>query len=155
MTTILYVCSGNTCRSPLAMVIGRIIAPHLRHVSAGTAPGIGDPAASCTKAIALTRYGVDLSEHRAQYVADAYVPGMRVIAMSDGNARACRRLAGWREDDVTTLSIPDPFGGTLDDYRETADMLERELTRILPVPTTWQRIVATFRGWSYYTGKEA
>lgn len=137
------------------MAIGRTIAPHLRHVSAGTAPGIGEPAATHSAAIAAARYGVDLSEHRAQYVADVYVPGMRVVAMSDSNARACRRLAGWREDDVTTLNVPDPFGGTLNDYRETADMLETELTRILPTPTTWQRIVAAFRGWEYYTGKEA
>ena len=62
---ILFVCSGNTCRSPLAAALACVHGVDAR--SAGLNADPGDPAAPEAVRVAK-RYGADLSAHEARNV---------------------------------------------------------------------------------------
>src|SRR5712675_2452951 len=70
MKKILFVCSGNTCRSPLAEAIAREVLPgrldfEVEIASAGTSALAGSPASPHSIAVA-ERHGLDLSAHRSR-----------------------------------------------------------------------------------------
>ena len=67
---ILFVCSGNTCRSPLAEVITRRLLADANRTdvevsSAGTNAWDGSPASDGALLVGMER-GLDLSEHRSR-----------------------------------------------------------------------------------------
>src|SRR5512139_2985246 len=70
MFQVLLVCTGNTCRSPMAEGVLRSILPaeiaaHVRVVSAGTGAQAGAPATALAISTAASQ-GIDIREHRSQ-----------------------------------------------------------------------------------------
>lgn len=144
-TRLLFVCSGNTCRSPLAEGLARraIAELGLTNVevsSAGTSAWEGAPASDGALLIGMER-GIDLSAHRARQVTGEMVNGADLIlAMGEGHLDAVRSLGGGDRVHLLTAyaaradrgeSISDPYGGDLEVYRGTATELEREVRRVL------------------------
>lgn len=143
---ILLVCSGNTCRSPLAAALlsERLAAePALQHISvssAGTAAWDGAPASEGSYLVALER-GLDLSAHRARMLTVAMVEQAdRILTMSEAHAVRVNALGGGdktvslaafagQPDGVT--EVPDPYGGEVDDYRATAVLVDGLLARVV------------------------
>lgn len=141
---ILIVCSGNTCRSPLAAAIltEKLAAdPDLAGItvqSAGTSAWDGTPASEGSYLIALER-GLDLSGHRARMLtADQVRDADLVLTMSEAHARRVAELGG--EQKVFTLAdyagnpdgrrdVRDPMGGDVAGYRDTAIILDALLER--------------------------
>jgi L-threonylcarbamoyladenylate synthase len=145
---ILFVCSGNTCRSPMAAALcRRLIANRLgcglnelerygvRVLSAGV-HGFGGGPASTGAVEALAARNLDLSDHTSRALdvetvqqAD-HIFGMTrdhvdaVVAMAPGATGKTTLLAGEAE-------ISDPFGGPPAAYEECAARLEAALERRL------------------------
>ena len=117
---ILFVCTGNTCRSPLAAALAR--ARGIEAESAGTAAWPGERATAQAQR-AAQRHGADLTAHRARQV-DATVlrRAERVLVMTPAHAAWLRdrfpECAGRVQ--VLTPAIPDPFGGDDADYERCA-----------------------------------
>jgi len=142
--TVVFVCTGNTCRSPLAMALARRRWPQGRFVSAGLQALAGQPAADHARLVAAER-GADLEGHRSQGLdatllhEAAWVIGMTRShvamlnrALGDGVpvrigllGAPCRDLRGQPTPDEE--EVADPIGGSLETYRTTADQLERLL----------------------------
>lgn len=131
---VLFVCSGNTCRSPLAEVFAR----HFLELagedgwmvaSAGLSAVTGSPASASAVTVAR-EFGLDLSRHCARRLTEELLDGADLVLVMTGwhKARVLERrphlagkvylvkeFAGGPAEDVA-----DPFGGDLAVYRATA-----------------------------------
>jgi protein-tyrosine-phosphatase len=135
---VLFVCTGNICRSPLAETLLKR-ALHERNVaevtveSAGTGAWDGAPASEGAYLVALER-GLDLSGHRARLLTREIVEDASLILTMARHHRArVHELGG--EGRVHVLGeyvgkngeeaeVGDPFGGDLEVYRDTCAELE-------------------------------
>jgi len=146
---VLFVCTGNTCRSPLAAVLlqraleARGVAGQVTVASAGTGAWDGAPASEGAYLVGIEQ-GVDLSAHRARLLTRELVSEADLIlVMSRHHAVRVAELGG--PDRVhllgefagrtgTAAEVTDPFGGELDDYRltltELRELIDGVVTRL-------------------------
>lgn len=147
---LLFVCTGNTCRSALAEALARkvIIERGLADVevsSAGTSAWDGAPASDGALLVGMER-GLDLSQHRAQMLTRELVEKADlVLAMGPHHLERIEALGGSGRSYLLTdyasygssaRPVTDPIGGELDVYRATADELDQEVRR------TFDRLLA-------------
>lgn len=127
---ILFVCTGNTCRSPMAAVLMNKIAIEknldVRIDSAGIFAVDGD-AASTEAVNVMKEYGIDLSAHRAKKITPELIDESDLIlTMTYGQ----KTMLGQNQK-VYTLSeyagfdydISDPYGGNEEAYRAAAEQI--------------------------------
>ncbi|MGE5225017.1 MAG: low molecular weight protein arginine phosphatase [Omnitrophica WOR_2 bacterium] len=142
MPSILFICTANICRSPMAMALFRKKveqepdAADWRIDSAGTWGLTGEPAA-VKSVVVMQQYGIDLREHRSQEVSLAVLKSYDLIlTMEQGHKEALRAEYPVLRDRIYLLSemvdknydIQDPFGEPLSEYQETAQELDQLLT---------------------------
>ncbi|MBI4719209.1 MAG: threonylcarbamoyl-AMP synthase [Planctomycetes bacterium] len=138
---ILLVCTGNTCRSPMAAgLAGKLAADKLgcdmsslpaRGVlvsSAGTAGGLGRAAPHAVTVLA--RRGIDISGHTSTALTAEQVRlADHVFVMTDAHRDAVIDLVPQVADRVQLLlpdqEVGDPVGGTEEDYEACAQLIER------------------------------
>jgi protein-tyrosine phosphatase len=136
---IVLVCTGNTCRSPMAETLLR---EHLRRklgsedavrvLSAGVAAGVGGGASPQAIEV-MGSQGLDLTGHSSRPLDDAVMNVADVVlTMTRGHRAAI--LAAWPEmqNRVHTLrrdggDIADPVGMPIEVYQSCAEQIDREL----------------------------
>ena len=145
MVKLLFVCTGNTCRSAMAAAMMADIAEKndldVLIDSAGVFADIGAPATD--EAIrAMQKRGIDLSGHRTKPLTDELIDMADLILVM--TAAHKKLIEGMAKDKVFTLTeyaggegdIPDPFGGDDEEYELTAAAIYDALVDIaekLPV----------------------
>ena len=136
---ILFVCTGNTCRSAMAAAMMDDIAVKndLDVVidSAGIFASIGECAAE-NAILAMKKRDIDLSLHRTKPLTDELIDMADVILTMTSAHKML--IEGMAKDKVFTLmeyaggegDIPDPYGGDLEEYEETAEKIYDALVDI-------------------------
>jgi protein-tyrosine-phosphatase len=145
--TYLFVCEGNTCRSPMAVVLatalasehlgvapGQLAAVDVRFISAGTHAGAGRKA-SVQASKVMKEQGLSLEGHRTHGLSRALLQEADVVlCMTREELRYVLNQYPDMEEKTRLLAKPDeiddPAGGTLEDYREAAAAIKAALAKI-------------------------
>jgi protein-tyrosine-phosphatase len=138
MKKILFVCTGNTCRSPMAAGVFNAIAAEKNldwfAESAGVA-AVGDRPASANAIKAMAEIGVDISGHITRFLPsldlneysmfvalnDEHYAILRSLGIPENYLYLLRRAPNVNDIYDLRQGIVDPYGGDLSTYRKCRD----------------------------------
>lgn len=138
MDKIIFICTGNTCRSPMAEGLFRALDGQertgLTAQSAGLFAHEGLPASeNAVKAAA--ELGADLSAHHARQLTPEIAKEAKyLVCMTAAHYDRLVEALPWAEDKVFTLApedVSDPFGGDLETYRACAAQLKQAVDNLI------------------------
>lgn len=149
MYSIVYVCTGNTCRSPMAEGILRTLLSQagIEDVDVSSA-GIGtlDGYPATQHAVEISRrHQIDISGHHSTRMTERiFREADLVFALAENHYEALKKMPGADQKlfmvkaypagghDDPQHSVDDPVGGTLEEYKKTFAEIYGEIKRALP-----------------------
>ncbi|MBE7053900.1 MAG: low molecular weight protein arginine phosphatase [Ruminococcaceae bacterium] len=138
---VLFVCTGNTCRSAMCEGIFKHIAKkdNIEVTSAGLGAIKGD-AASENAVLALSDLGIDISNHKSKPLTNGDVfDADLVLCMTKMHSNIIKQSCQSEKDKVFTLyeyatgtnkDVKDPYGTNLESYKQCAKDLKELLKSV-------------------------
>lgn len=140
---LLFVCTGNTCRSPMAEGLAKhrlaqsvgcrvdqLPAHRILVHSAGTAGGFGGVSEGSVKA--MKKRGIDIAKHRSSQLTQEEINRAdKIFVMTESHRQAVLSMAPDAEKRTSLIlqdeDVPDPVGGPDQEYEQCAIQIERGL----------------------------
>ena len=152
MKKILFVCSGNTCRSPLAEGIAKKILSdslpgQMEISSAGTSAMEGVRASGHSIQVAR-KHGIDISDHRARLLNKTLIKDSDLIVTMSSKHKDTIGIIEPAGLDYTFLlmdfcgedgDIPDPVGSDIEGYKEVFELINSCLEQMKDRLDTFDR----------------
>ena len=140
MNSVLFICSANICRSPMAMGLLRSMVEDSSDQWKIESSGVwdmGDQSAALNTQLVLQERGIDLNDHASRAVTGTMLSEFNLVLVMEDNHKEVLNLAFPEYTDRIYLlsemvgeflDIVDPIGRSLADFEETALEMERILT---------------------------
>jgi len=123
----LFVCTGNTCRSPMAAAMFNLLAPPGYGSDSCGVAVYGSVKASSGAFKAAKKYGASLKNHRSKQVSDRLIEDAFVVyCMTYAHAAMLRSDYPDHSEKIVTLSeadVRDPYGGSDAEYDRCAEQI--------------------------------
>jgi len=139
-TVYLFVCTGNTCRSPMAAAVANHFLQKRGIVCESAGLSVPYPAPIAQNAVtALEEMGIEPTEHAdyhahtaRQLTAEIMERADRVFGLTDGHNFAILTAFPEHSGKLCPLgvSVPDPYGGTLDDYMKALGTITEAINQL-------------------------
>lgn len=141
---ILFVCTGNTCRSPMAEYFAKeyIKKHNLNNFEVGSAginAATGESATS--EAIKVMKeQGIDITAHKSKMLMEADLEESdKVFTMTNSHKEVIEDMYGYEEvytlkhfvDSCEDCDILDPYGYDVGKYRETRDEIKQAVQELM------------------------
>lgn len=136
---IVFVCTGNTCRSPMAMGIFNALANSMNLPHHAVSRGIAAfPTPATENAVAAAKiYGADLSGHIACQIDEETMKNAgRVYGLTRRHVEVLVSAFPQYKHKIFPISdedIPDPYGGSFEQYEETAYRIKDAVSEIIEI----------------------
>jgi protein-tyrosine-phosphatase len=124
---LLFVCHGNTCRSVIAAALARQRFPDFEISSAGT-DAWQATAQPWTIEVLETDHGIDASDHKPTHISTLHLASYDLIVALHEDIAASLTHAPTHK--LVVWGVEDPYGGSLEAYRETVQLILPELDEL-------------------------
>lgn len=131
---IIFLCTGNTCRSPMAAAMfqdGLTEEEKEKYEvrSFGLAAFGGEPASEHAVEV-MHAHGIDISSHRSTPLNRyALAEAELVVCMTEAHSNVLLQV-GVPPEKLIVFDVPDPYKGTLEDYQRCAEKISQELSKV-------------------------
>ena len=127
---VLFVCIGNTCRSPMAEGIFRNLAGDRFEAASAGIDGYWDTAQPATVA-SMREKGIDISGHSCRHIREFSGDRIEAVFTLDSSVENSVTSTLKHVKEFVHWEIPDPYHGGPEEYRRIRNDIERRLVEWL------------------------